>query len=144
MERHDYILMEIEKISVMLTGIFGRLTRMREDMAIHARDAYTTAREMILDGCDLDLDVLLNTPAGDLEKMLTLERGFNAATMEKLAGLLPELDNSTNTERGILLRRKAIDLLELINRQEKTYSMVREDMIRQIREQLIQAGEKEL
>jgi hypothetical protein len=127
LEQKDYILREIEKISALLLGLIGRLISVKEK-AFEDENEWVSIKKDFADQMLFDLDEIISTPVSGLEKLLTVEHGFDPANIELLADLIAKTATTFKFEPEIRIKR-AIELYELANRKSSTWSMERAEKI---------------
>ncbi len=150
MEQRDYLLREIEKIGAIIMAIRGKLFGGTDEPAISVENQAEALRELLLDEAYLDLDEILAMDAAATDEYLAGREGFNVANIELLARTLTDIGmtaappDSTPagyepdlfTPASFALLEKALQLYEICNRRDRTYSFEREAAISQIREKL--------
>ena len=123
MEQRDYIIREIEKISILILGLIGRLKR------IETLKMFEYERGLILDEFEsstgINIDSVIHTETGDIKKLFTREKGFDYRNMELMADLLFEFSNVMQGRERTLSIEKAIFLLELVDSEGKVFSYER-------------------
>ncbi len=127
LEQKDYILREIEKISALLLGLIGRLISVKEK-AFEDENEWVSIKKDFADQMLFDLDEIISTPVSGLEKLLTVEHGFDPANIELLADLIAKTATTFKFEPEIRIKR-AIEMYELANRKSSTWSMERAEKI---------------
>jgi hypothetical protein len=127
LEQKDYILREIEKISALLLGLIGRLISVKEK-AFEDENEWVSIKKDFADKILFDLDEIISTPVSGLEKLLTVEHGFDPANIELLADLIAKTATTFKFEPEIRIKR-AIEMYELANRKSSTWSMERAEKI---------------
>jgi hypothetical protein len=131
MEQRDYILREIEKISVLILGLIARLREAKaENRLDKERDSVSEEFES---SSDVNIYKVIGSDLKDLPGMLSNDSGFDFRNMELMANLLIEF--STNMDEG--QRRMAIEksvfLLELVDRESKVFSFERQIKINELK-----------
>lgn len=134
MEQRDYILREIEKISVVLLAILGKFRR------IKSKKLFEQERVRI----DIDLkestgmtfEDILSFSQEDLISFLNTTKGFDKRNMEMLSDLLVLFAENINEKDGRNLINKAVSILEYINHKTRTFSIERSSKIKRLKEKL--------
>ncbi|MBU8893821.1 MAG: hypothetical protein KOO66_13660 [Bacteroidales bacterium] len=126
MERKDYILREIEKISTLLLYLTGKFVPSKsiEENQLTEELINKELREQYGN----DLEYILNIEKKDFETTFTQNTGFNDDNVELLADLLFTLGNNQNVANKKYLN-KALALYEYINHSSKTFSFERDNKI---------------
>lgn len=133
MEQKDYLLREIEKFGMVLQAILSRLTGKGGNSAITLESSFEANSELLLNETEFDLTgfIALNEPAsGDY---LARFKGMNTTNLDQLAEILFQLGMNEMTEKKSVLLKKSIQLFELSESIDKTYSIKRESRIREIK-----------
>ena len=127
MEQRDYILREIEKISVVLLAITGKLKK------VISKKDFEQEREMLDHDLDqsvgLNIDQLLTLSEEELKSVLNQERGFNFDNLEYLSDLLAEMAVLMEEDESKLAYKKAHYLLEWVDKEGKIFSFERQSKI---------------
>lgn len=156
MEQRDYLLREIEKIGAIIMAIRQRLFGGTDEPAISVENQADALKEMLLDEAYLELDEILAMDAASTDEYLAGREGFNVANIELLARTLSEIgmtqsppgsspagnEPSSFNPASFALLDKALQLYEICNRRDRTYSFEREAAISRIRE-ILQADRPE-
>lgn len=134
MEQRDYILREIEKISVVLLAILGKFRR------IKSKKQFEQERDMIdndlKDTTGLSLVDLLSLSQEDIISFMRDKKGFDTRNMELMADLLVLFADNSSEEESINLINKAVIILEYIDHETRTYSMDRSLKLNSLKEKL--------
>jgi hypothetical protein len=150
MEQRDYLLREIEKIGAIIRIIRQKLFGGTDELAISVANRAETLKEMLLDETYLDLDELLVLDRAATDEYLAGMKGFNVENIELLARTLTDIgmpdglqdralagDGLTSVPpASIALLEKALQLYEICNLRDRTYSFAREAAISQLRDAL--------
>ena len=133
MEQKDYILREIEKISVLILGMLGKLNRESLPHSEKSELPFDDLKKEFEGSTGLDLEKIIDSSDLNFSKMLRKEDGFDENNIELLADLLAaiELDNK---ERENELKRTARNLYEYLNIHSRTYSYQRVIKIGRLKE----------
>jgi len=136
MGQEDYLLKEIEKITLMLRLIFNRLTGNEENLAITVERRFEETKEMLLTEINFDLDMFLRLSEPDSNEYLSRFKWNNPENIELLADILYRLGLNGKPGEQIIYFRKALQLYEFCNLTDKTYSFVRESKISKVKDAL--------
>jgi len=132
MERRDYLLREIEKIGVLLRALRQKLFGgEKENFSITPERQMEEFREMLLTDANLDLDKLMSLDQENTIVYLSGVSGFNVANIEFLAETLAEIGFEHHSTPFL---EKALQLFDICNQLDKTWSPERESNIRKIKE----------
>lgn len=132
MEQKDYLLREIEKIGVLMRALRQKLLGgEKENFSIAPEWQMADLKEMLLDNANLDLDKLMGMDQGNTQGYLSELSGFNVPNIELLAETLAEIGFGHHSAPFLV---KALQLFEICNRLDKTWSPDRERNIRKIKE----------
>jgi len=134
MEQRDYILREIEKISVMLLAMLGKFKR------IKSRKQFEQERSMIdnelKEAGQLSIDKLLSFTEEEIISYIVKNKGFDPGNTELLADLLVVFAKNLPENESHNLIKKAVLILEHIDNKTRTFSMERSLKINRLKEKL--------
>ena len=134
MEQRDYILREIEKISVMLMAMLGKFKR------IKSKKQFEQERSMIdnelEEAGELSIDKLISFTDEEIISYIDENKGFDPGNMELLADLLNVFAENLPENDSQNLNKKALLILEHIDRESRTFSMERSLKINSLKEKL--------
>lgn len=133
MQQKDFLLREIEKIGSIISAIRQKLFGGKENLSISIEKQMDEAKRKLLDGAGFNLDKVLTMNAEELSEYLACFQGFNVENIELLAETLAEVGFDLKTERREAYLKKALQLYELCNLKDKTYSVSRETMMDKIK-----------
>lgn len=132
MERRDYLLREIEKIGVLLRALRQKLFGgEKENFSVAPEWQIANLKEMLLSDTNLDLDKLLSLDQKKTQAYLSELPGFNVSNIELLAETLAEIGFEHQSTPFLA---KALQLFEICNLLDKTWSPERESNIMKIKE----------
>lgn len=133
MERRDYLLREIEKIGMVLQAILNRLTGKGGNFPITLESSFEATSELLLSDAEFDLNGFLAMDEPASEDYLARFKGMNTTNLEQLAEILFQLGKNEESDKKSVLLTKSIQLFELSESIDKTYSIERESKIREIK-----------
>ncbi len=136
MEQRDYLLREIEKIGMVIRAIRQKLFGGTDELAVSVETQAETLKEMLLSEAYLDIDVLVALNPAETEKYLASLKGFNTENIELLAKTLTELSINGDSADSRTMLEKALQLYEICNLRDRTFSFEREAAVNQIKEVL--------
>ena len=139
MEQKDYLLREIEKIGDIIRAIRQKLFGGTDQPAISVNNQAEALKEMMLSEAFIDLDEILALDAEETDEYLAGQKGFNVENIELLARTLADIGMTSAPPASLALLEKALQLYEICNLRDRTFSFAREAQINRIREEL-QAG----
>ena len=134
MEQRDYILREIEKISVVILAILGKLRR-KESGVLFEQERELMNDEM-KEASGFGVDDILEMSTDDLTEKLTREKGFDESNIENLAEVLVLFGSEMKGKEKSAIIEKAVLLLELTDRISATYSFERSARISELKRML--------
>ncbi len=130
MERRDYILREIEKITILIQYLLGKYKPSR------SKEEYQTTekliREKFKEKHEKEFEYFFNIEPKDFEKELVKSNGFSFENIELLADLFLTLGNDQFSDSQKYLN-KALELYEYIDNSSKTFSFERTNKINSIK-----------
>ena len=133
MEQKDYLLREIEKIGVLMRALRQKLFGgEKEKFSIAPEWQIADLKEMLLGDANLDLDKLMGLDQEKTQQYFSELAGFNVANIELLAQTLAEIGFGHHSEPFLV---KALQLYEICNQIDRTWSPERESNIRKIKGQ---------
>lgn len=133
MPQQDWLMKEIEKIGSLLRAIIDRLIHLHQNEAIKAEDPFETTKELLFNEINFDLDKFLTLDEADCDAYLNQFTGVNSANLELLAEVFFQLGINGDSVSQRKSLEKAMQLYELCNTKDKTYSITREEKIKEIR-----------
>lgn len=139
MEQKDYLLREIEKIGAIIRIIRQKLFGGTDELAISVANKAEALKEMMLSEASIDLDELLAMDTAETDEYLAGQKGFNVENIELLARTLADIGMTSAPPASFAMLEKALQLYEICNLRDRTFSFAREAQINRIREEL-QAG----
>ena len=136
MEQKDYLLREIEKIGAVVRAIMGRITGNEQEEAITVGHEFEQTTEWMLQETRFSLTKVLTLDKPLLKDYIASFRGFNVANMELLAELFYQTGIRYPEGQREKFLQKALQLYELCNEPDHTFSFERERKMNEVREVL--------
>jgi len=134
MEQRDYILREIEKISVMLLAMLGKFRRIKSKKQFEQERAMIDSE--LEEAGELSIDKLILFSEEEILSFINKNKGFDHRNMELLAELLITFARNLPENESRNLNQKALLILEYIDRETRTFSMDRSLKISSLKEKL--------
>lgn len=134
MKQEDYILREIEKIGTIVRAILGRITSKEHSEAITIGKEFEQTTEWMLQETNFDLLKVLSLEKDPLKDYLSAHKGFNTTNLELLAEIFHQTGILSPESKKEKFLRKALQLYELCNETDHTYSFERERKMKEIKE----------
>ena len=134
MEQRDYILREIEKISVMLLAMLGKFKRIKSKKQFEQERALVN--QHMEESGGLTIDKLLSFTDEEIISYIDKNKGFDPGNIELLADLLNVFAENLPDSESRNLNKKAVLILEYIDRETKTFSMERSLKIKELKHKL--------
>ena len=134
MEQKDYLLREIEKIGRMIAAIWQKVFGEKEPFATAIDQQIEETKEMLSNGANFDLDKFMTLKVEETNEYLNSFEGFNAENIESLARLIAQIGLSEKSQKAKKYLEKALQLYELCNLKDKTYSLERNARINNIKQ----------
>jgi exopolyphosphatase/pppGpp-phosphohydrolase len=135
MEQKDYILREIEKISFLLKMFFNKIAG-KEVFDLFIDTHFEEEKEILLHEIGFDMDVFLTLKNTEIEAYLDKFHGINCSNIEILADILKTMGEKSKSEKLNEYSTRALELYELCNLMDRTFSFDREKKISEIRNDL--------
>jgi hypothetical protein len=132
MEQKDYLLREIEKIGVLLQAIIGKIKSSKESNAASGENQVLEIKELLLNEAGFKMDSILTCRKADFEPYILGFKGMNTENIELLADIIHYMGMKMMPSPSKKYARCAMNLYELCNRLDKTYSVSREVKITEI------------
>lgn len=130
MPQKDFILQEIEKISILIQYLLGKYK------PVETLEEYHFTKKMFNkefnEQYGHEIDYFLNIRKEDFEQELTKAKGFSYENIELLGDLLVYLSNNQFSESQKYLT-KALELYEFVDKASKTFSFERTNKINSIK-----------
>ncbi len=134
MEQRDYILREIEKISVMLLAMLGKFKRIKSKKQFEQERAMIDSE--LKEAGQLSIDKLLSFTDEEIVSYVDKNKGFDPGNMELLADLLDVFAKNLPENESRNLYKKAVLILEYIDHDTRTFSMDRSLKIKSLKKKL--------
>jgi len=122
MEQKDFILREIEKISVMLQYLIGKFIPSKTIQEQQTTEELIN-REL-QEQYGKDLNFILNVDQSNFDSVFSKNKGFTYENIELLADLLYTIGNNEHSKNPKYLH-KALELYNYIDVKSKTFSFER-------------------
>ena len=136
MTQRDLILVEIEKIGVIINAIRQKLFGGKENMSITLEAQIENAKGMLLSETNFDLDIFLDLDIEKSNDYICSFEGFSIENIELLAEYISQIGFNDKCECSKKYLEKALQLYEFCNLKSKTYSFEREANIKAIKNAL--------
>lgn len=134
MEQKDYLLREIEKTGKMMSAIRQMIFGGGQDnLSITIEQQIVDLKGMLLNNANLDFDQLMNMDSKGTDEYLSDLRGFSVENIELLAETISEIGHKHDSTD---LLEKALQLFEICNLRDRTFSIEREAKIGKIKSTL--------
>jgi hypothetical protein len=136
MQQEDYILREIQKISLLLQALLKKLIFSRGKTSMMEEGVFGEAKDQLLDEAGFDLEKFLNMNELESYQYLSGLQGYDTGNLEVLSGILEEFGMHAAPAGKALFLGKALQLLEFCNVNDRTFSFNREGKINGLRNSL--------
>ncbi|MEI6749340.1 MAG: hypothetical protein ACOYMF_14235 [Bacteroidales bacterium] len=136
MEQKDYLLREIEKIGFLLNEIFNILAGKGGNSSLTIENQFADARALLLHETGFDIDVFLLLEGSETEQYISKFHSMNTSNIELLADIITTMGMSTESAGAKEYLQRALQLYELCNSSDKTFSFDRESKISGIKNAL--------
>ncbi len=136
MEQKDYLLREIEKIRFVLQAILGKMIGGKIDSAVEDADHFAQTNELLIDNVNLDLEKLMTLNDSETKEYINTFEGLSIENLEMLSDVLYHLGLTDKVSEKRLFFHKALQILDICNKTDKTFSFERENKIRTINSEL--------
>lgn len=132
MGQEDYLLRGIEKMGAVLRAILNRLTGTKGNIAFTAENTFEQTSEELNRELGFDLSRFLSLDKAESEDYLSRFEGMNTANLESLAEIIHQIALEEPTDRQRILLGKALQIYDLCETNDKTFSFDREQRIQAI------------
>lgn len=136
MEQRDFLMREIERMSLVLRAIRQKIFGGHDGLEVSFDQQVEDAKGMLWNDLNFDLNKFILLEKEESRKYLSSFEGFNAENMEQLAESIAQIGFSNHDEKSSQYLTKALELYDLINLKSKTFSFEREGKILKIRNTL--------
>ena len=126
MEQSDYILREIQKIGEMLSKIRKKIAGAEVTNSQPFDFQLEEVKNILLDTIGLNLDEFLLLSEKETKDYIAGNNGLNNNNTELLGDFCKTMGEKTVDIKSQLYLKKALELFELCNFQDRTYSIDRE------------------
>ncbi len=133
MEQKDYLLREIEKISLLLKMIFNKIAGKEKSYALTVENQFEEAKGLLFHEIGFDIDIFLSIEKSETEHYISKFNGINGSNIELLADILKVMGMKTDSAKTKEYLERALKLYELCNSLDKTFSFDRERKIIEIK-----------
>jgi len=130
MERKDFILREIEKISVLLQYLIGKFVPSKSIEELQQTEKLIN--DEFKEAFGNNLNYILKLEEKDFDSEFSQKKGFNFENIELLADLLYTIGNDEIKTKPDYLH-KALLIYEYIDKKSKTFSFERINKINDLR-----------
>jgi hypothetical protein len=136
MEQKDYLLREVEKIGVALCSILNGFFGDKENLAIKISNKFEQTNEKLLNEIGFDLNHFISIDESAFSDYISKFNGINTTNLELLAELIFQIGINEKSDKKNILLNKALQVLELCNKTDKTYSFERANKIERIKKSI--------
>ena len=136
MEQKDYLLREIEKMGAVLRAILNRLTGTKGNLAITIENDFEKTNGELIHEIGFDLTRFLTLEESISIDYISRFEGMSSINMELLAEIIYQIAIQEPADRKRIFFEKAIQLYELSETTDKTFSFDREQRIKELKKAL--------
>ncbi len=134
MQQSDYLLREIEKISILLMGMLGKMVQRKKEGIEMNEEDYTSFNSELFSATNFDLDRLFETDSSEFGNFLKSENGFDEKNIEVLGDLIFAMAEITPGYQKKKLYKKSYEIYRFLDISYKTFSLERQSKMRSIEE----------
>ena len=125
MQQKDYILREIEKISVMIMGLLSKMVkRSKENKVLDEKEFKDISQSMLSEG-NFNIEAFLNIEEDQFDSYFKLDHGFDSKNTELIGDFLAMMAEIALFEQKKLYLTKAKQIYSYIDLTTKTFSVDR-------------------
>ena len=132
MIQRDFILREIEKMSVAINAFRQKILGGKENLSITLENQIQNAKAMLLNNVNFDLDKFLDLNLEKSNEYISNFDGFSVENLELLAETIVQIGFDEKCDNPKKYFEKALQLYNLCCLKSKTYSFEREENISRI------------
>lgn len=132
MGQEDYLLRGIEKMGAVLRAILNRLTGTKGNLSITTENAFEQTSEDLIRELGFDLSRFISLDKTESEDYLSRFEGMNTVNLESLAEITYQIALEEPVVRQRILLGKALQIYDLCETNDKTFSFDREQRIQAI------------
>jgi hypothetical protein len=136
MGQEDYLLREIDKLSMVMRAILSSLAGGKENFAIVLEKQFEETKEMLFKEINFDLDKLLKQSESEIMEYISGFKGFNQGNLELLAEIVTQFGFNGKPDEKRNRLEKALVLYEICELKDKIFSIKRENRIALIKDAL--------
>jgi hypothetical protein len=129
MEQKDFLLREIEKIGVLLRAILSLFTKEEENFAIKIDKKFDDTTEKLFNETGFDLNYFLSMQESQIKEYISRFKGLNTQNIELMADVIYQFGAKDLTSGRKTYFIKALNLYDLCNTLDKTFSFERQKKI---------------
>ncbi|MBS4059197.1 MAG: hypothetical protein KG029_02240 [Bacteroidetes bacterium] len=139
MEQKDFLLREIEKIGVLLRAILSLFTKEEENFAIKIDKKFDDTTEKLFNETGFDLNYFLSMQESQIKEYISRFKGLNTQNIELMADVIYQFGAKDLTSGRKTHFIKALNLYDLCNTLDKTFSFERQ---KKIENAMVEIGQK--
>jgi hypothetical protein len=139
MEQKDFLLREIEKIGVLLRAILSLFTKEEENFAIKIDKKFDDTTEKLFNETGFDLNYFLSMQESQIKEYISRFKGLNTQNIELMADVIYQFGAKDLTSGRKTYFIKALNLYDLCNTLDKTFSFERQ---KKIENAMVEIGQK--
>lgn len=133
MEKRDYILREIGKISILIRYLIGKI--LSAITVIDKEEVYQQVDRELKTSLDMDIESILHLPQDQFDNAFKENNGFNLENLELLANLFHEMAQVKKEKKKLFLI-KSLELYNYISEKSKAFSFEREAKKKRIMDEM--------
>jgi phosphorylcholine metabolism protein LicD len=141
MEQEDYLLREIEKTGIVLKMIFNKLAGNNENSANTVEYKIADAKAILLSETGFDVNLFLSLKDSETEQYIFGFQWSKGSNTELLADIFKITGMETDRELSKICLQRALQLYELCNSSDKTFSFERESKISELKNYIKSASQ---
>ena len=127
---------ENDKIGMLLRAIMDSLLNKNENFSISAENLFKQTNELLISEIGFDLDMFLTLDESASKKYLSQFNGINADNLALMAEVIFQFGINKQSDNKRICLEKALQLYELSERTDKTFSVDRKRKIQEIKNAL--------
>ena len=133
MQQRDFLMRQIEQMSQAFAALIRKLLGMKTENT--EEETQMATNELLKDQLHTSIQELLNIPVGAISEFIVKEKGLDESNLEVFADVLVlnAKVKSIHTDQ-VKLYKIALEVYQWIDNKSRTFSMERQNKIREIEE----------
>ena len=133
MQQRDFLMRQIEQMAQAFAALIRRLLGMKTENT--EKETELATNELLKEQLNTSIKELLSIPIGEISEFIVKEKGLDESNLEVFADLLIlNAKVKSNHTDQLKLYKIALEVYQWIDNKSRTFSMERQNKIREIEE----------